>query len=116
MKSGYEEFFGAAGGGVDYFSHCAPNGVHDLWQGEEECHEQGYLTDLFSNRAEQYVRDHVRKQSEKPFFLSLHYTAPHWPWETRDDEEESKRIGSKIAHNDGGNIRKLINTFDRLID
>ena len=20
-----------------------------------------------------------------PFFLSLHYTAPHWPWETRDD-------------------------------
>ena len=21
----------------------------------------------------------------KPFFISVHYTAPHWPWETRDD-------------------------------
>ena len=31
-----------------------------------------------------YVRAHGRAGGA-PFFLSLHYTAPHWPWETRDD-------------------------------
>jgi arylsulfatase A-like enzyme len=36
--------------------------------------------------------------------LSLHFTAPHWPWEGPDDEEESKRIRN-IFHRDGGTRR-----------
>ncbi|MGH6608622.1 MAG: sulfatase family protein, partial [Burkholderiaceae bacterium] len=34
-----------------------------------------------------------------------HYTAPHWPWETREDEAESKRIGNHIVHVDGGSLQ-----------
>ena len=30
--------------------------------------------------------------ARQPFLLSLHYTAPHWPWETRDDEAEAERF------------------------
>jgi arylsulfatase A-like enzyme len=33
--------------------------------------------------------------------LSLHFTAPHWPWEGPDDEAESKRI-KNLFHRDGG--------------
>jgi arylsulfatase A-like enzyme len=40
-------------------------------------------------------------KSKEPFLLSLHFTAPHWPWEGPDDEAESKRIRS-IFHRDGG--------------
>ena len=36
LKSGYQEFFGPMSGAVDYFTHCDPAGVHDLWQGEKE--------------------------------------------------------------------------------
>jgi arylsulfatase A-like enzyme len=78
LRSGYEEFFGPMSGGVDYFTHCASTGAHDLWEGEHEHAEQGYLTDLLSQRAVDYV-DRMAKQ-QAPFFLSLHYTAPHWPW------------------------------------
>jgi len=38
-------------GGVDYFTHCSSNGAHDLWEGEEEKIEPGYLTDLLSQRS-----------------------------------------------------------------
>ncbi len=40
---------------------------------------------------------------KEPFLLSLHYNAPHWPWETRADEAEAKRI-EKIWHTDGGSV------------
>ena len=110
-KSGYQQFFGPMAGGVDYFSHCARNGEHDLWEGEQQVQREGYLTDLLSERAAQFVRD----QTKRPFLLSLHYTAPHWPWLTRDDVLESSRINGAIAHLDGGSIatyRRMIHHMD----
>ncbi len=102
LRSGYEEFFGPMSGGVDYFTHCAFTGAHDLWSGEEEKQEQGYLTDLISRRAEDYI--HRVAGQEAPFFLSLHYTAPHWPWETRDDQALAREVKSNLFHLHGGNI------------
>jgi arylsulfatase A-like enzyme len=110
MNSGYQEFFGPMSGGVDYFTHRDSAGRHDLYEGEEEAHREGYMTDLLSERAVQFVR----RQKGKPFLLSLHYTAPHWPWETRDDPEESRRIAS-IAHLDGGSVQTYL-TMIRQMD
>lgn len=116
IKSGYDEFFGPMSGGVDYFTHCSNNGTHDLYLGEEEHAEEGYLTDLLSQRAADYVRRMAAPQSqERPFFLSLHYTAPHWPWETRGDEAVAEATKSNIFHLDGGNIhtyRRMIHHMD----
>ncbi|HSA89095.1 MAG TPA: sulfatase-like hydrolase/transferase [Burkholderiales bacterium] len=100
LKSGYQEFFGPMSGGVDYFTHCDSAGVHDLWQGEKEVRRAGYLTDLLSDEAVAFVR----RAKGKPFLLSLHYTAPHWPWETRADAAESERIAGRISHVDGGSV------------
>ena len=55
LKSGYQEFFGAMSGGLDYFTHCDSSGTHDLWDGEAEVHRIGYLTDLISERAVDYL-------------------------------------------------------------
>jgi arylsulfatase A-like enzyme len=111
LKSGYQEFFGPLAGGVDYFSHCDSAGVHDLFQEDREVHSTGYLTDLLSGRAAEFVK----RQRGKPFLLSLHYTAPHWPWETREDEAESQRIGGRIAHLDGGSVQTYL-TMIRQMD
>src|SRR5438045_729052 len=35
LLSGYEEFFGPMGGGVDYFSHVNLSGARDLWEGSQ---------------------------------------------------------------------------------
>jgi arylsulfatase A-like enzyme len=98
LKSGYQEFFGSLSGGFDYFTHRDTAGVHDLWENETEIERDGYMTDLISERAVQYAR-----RARAPFLLSLHYSAPHWPWETRADEAEARRI-EKIAHTDGGSV------------
>ncbi len=78
---GYDEFFGFRGGKLDYFKHTdstqkngTPDGKHDLWEGEKEIFRQGYTTDLFTDRARQFIRDHNRQ----PFFLELTYNAPHY--------------------------------------
>jgi arylsulfatase A-like enzyme len=116
LRSGYDEFFGIMAGGVDYFTHCSGRGDHDLFMGEEPHHEVGYLTDVLSERAVQYV-DRMAAQSKagKPFFLSLHYTAPHWPWETRDDADVAADVAQNLFHLHGGNIhtyRRMIHHMD----
>ena len=116
LKSGYEEFFGPMSGGVDYFSHASNNGTHDLYAGEEEKHEEGYLTDLLSQRAVDYVRRMAPGAAQgTPFFMSLHYTAPHWPWETREDHALSQEVKDNLFHLHGGNIhtyRRMIHHMD----
>lgn len=116
LRSGYEEFFGPMSGGVDYFTHCSSGGSHDLWFGEEEKKEEGYLTDLISQRSVDYVnRMAGGAKSGTPFFLSMHYTAPHWPWETRDDEALAQDLKGNLFHLHGGNIhsyRRMIHHMD----
>jgi arylsulfatase A-like enzyme len=114
LRSGYDEFFGPMSGGVDYFTHCSSNGQHDLWFAEEERAEEGYLTDLISNRAVDYI-ERMAQDPQKPFLLSIHYTAPHWPWETRDDEALAQEVKNNLFHLHGGNIhtyRRMIHHMD----
>jgi arylsulfatase A-like enzyme len=113
LRSGYEEFFGPMSGGVDYFTHCDSSGRHDLWSGEEDQKEEGYLTDLLSRRAVDYVARMARQDA--PFFLSLHYTAPHWPWETREDGARAPAVKNNLFDLAGGNIhtyRRMIHHMD----
>jgi len=116
MRSGYDEFFGIMAGGVDYFTHCSGSGDHDLYLGETEHKEIGYITDIFSKRACDYINDRSKQEkANKPFFMSLHYTAPHWPWETRDDSSIASQVAKNLFHLDGGNVatyQKMIHHMD----
>jgi arylsulfatase A-like enzyme len=114
LRSGYDEFFGPMSGGVDYFTHCDSRGTHDLWQGEAEHHEEGYLTDLISDRTVGAI-ERLASKGGAPFFLSVHYTAPHWPWETRDDAALAAEVKDNLFHLHGGNIhsyRRMIGHMD----
>ncbi len=113
LLSGYDEHFGPVAGGVDYFTHCDSTGTHDLFENGAEARRDGYLTDLLSDRAVDFVTRCA--QSRKPFLLSLHYTAPHWPWETRQDEALARSLHRAIVHLDGGTIdvyRRMIHHMD----
>ena len=115
VQSGYQEFFGPLSGGVDYLTHCDSTGRHDLWLGEDEKNESGYLTDLLSNRAVDYVNRMTQDGSNQPFFLSLHYTAPHWPWQTREDVDGGNPVKGSLFDLAGGNIhtyRRMITQMD----
>src|SRR5262245_33302807 len=74
---GFDEFFGILAGAGDYFLHKNGLGQPDLFENLTPVERNGYLTDLLTERAVNYVK----KPRSSPFFLSLHYTAPHWPWQ-----------------------------------
>lgn len=102
LQSGYDHFYGFRGGALDYFTHKyggPQSDTEDLWDNDAKVHEAGYLTGLLGNRAVAVINDYAR--SRKPFLLSLHFNAPHWPWEGPGDEAESKRI-RVLAQYDAG--------------
>lgn len=76
---GFDEFFGILAGAGDYFLHKNGLGQPDLYENLTPVERNGYITDLLTERAVNYVK----KPRSAPFFLSLHYTAPHWPWQGR---------------------------------
>ena len=77
VKSGYEEFFGIMSGGADYLTHVEAFGENDLFEMETPVERAGYMTDLLTERAVEFIS----RRHDRPVYLSLHYTAPHWPWE-----------------------------------
>ena len=117
LKSGYDHFFGIFGGAADYFNHGADHArtgaeSYQLHEQEVPVERHGYMTNLLGDRAVQTIEAYAR--SKEPFLLSLHFTAPHWPWEGPDDEAESKRI-KNIMHRDGGTQKtygKMVQSLD----
>lgn len=103
LQSGYRHFWGFRGGAVDYYTHA--NHGADLWDGDTAITQAGYLTDLLGDRAARTIGDFATLG--RPFFLSLHFSAPHWPWEAPGDLAESDRIAKSsnpeaLMHFDGG--------------
>lgn len=123
VDCGFDEYWGILEGGADYLTHnafLAQPGDGDLFQGTPETDgpghleptkAEGYLTDLIADKAIDFLR---RQSSEEPFYLGVHFTAPHWPWEDRDDHEEAARINDpavwngafSLIHSDGGSLEK----------
>jgi arylsulfatase A-like enzyme len=114
MNHGYDRFLGIIPGGVDYFRHHPVMGGRNLgvglMEGNEEIERAGYLTDVFGDEAVRMIREKSR-----PLFLSLHFTAPHWPWEGREDEAIARELGD-FRHFDGGTLETYANMVAALDD
>jgi arylsulfatase A-like enzyme len=108
-RHGFDEFFGALSGAVDYFTHKAadapgkpvPGGLSDLWENLTPIERIGYLTDLLSDRAVQFIS----RQRANPFFLSLQYNAPHSPWEGPEDAAISHTTHGEGPMVEGGSLK-----------
>src|SRR5580692_11478947 len=109
LQSGYDHFYGFRGGAVDYYAHSYTK--DDLWDDDVPVHQMGYLTDMLGSRAVDVVNGYAK--SGRPFLISLHFNAPHWPWEGPGDEAESNRIraGGSLFDFDGGTQK----TYQRMI-
>ena len=111
LQSGYDHFYGFRTGALDYYAHTNTAQKDDLWDGDVAIHETGYLTGLLGHRAVDVVNGYAR--SRQPFLLSLHFNAPHWPWEAPGDESESNRVRSTgLTDYDGGSQK----TYQRMIE
>jgi len=115
LQHGYQSFWGIRSGGVDYFRHSVIVGdeeTYDLWDGDAEVEEIGYLTNLLAEHAANEVMR--MSANDAPFLLSFHFTAPHWPWETEEDIEAATELRNSLDF-EGGSMatyRGMVESLD----
>ncbi len=79
MKRGFDEYFGALGGGHQYFPGDKGGAEYTIplnRNGKDEA-QTNYLTEQFSDEAAAYVQRHAG--DGKPWMLYLAFNAPHTP-------------------------------------
>ncbi|MGJ5673531.1 MAG: sulfatase-like hydrolase/transferase [Nostochopsis sp.] len=111
-KSGFDKFFGHFSGAIDYFTHKDALGTLDLYNDEQLTNVRGYSTELFTDNAVEFIK----QPRYRPFYLSLHYNAPHWPWEGPDDEILSTTLYSNGKFTAGGSPEIYANMMKKLDD
>jgi len=139
IQSGFEEFFGIMSGAADFFTHKDMAGDPDLYEGKVPVERIGYTTDLLTERAVEYITRRAKGrrgeagnrgtgetvqrvgaagtgEAARPFYLSLHYTAPHWPWETASDSPPNPELRGPVAFRAGGSIKTYASMMKSLDD
>lgn len=76
LQRGFDRFFGTIHGAGSYYD---PNSLtRDNTQIAPDSSDF-YYTDAISRSAVEFVTEHRERAGERPFFLYVPYTAPHWP-------------------------------------
>ena len=78
-QHGFTNWFTIGRGGCEYFDA-------DTVKDGEVRYEKGYITDIITDNALEALDDLCGK--EAPFYLSVHYTAPHSPWDEGNHQKE----------------------------
>lgn len=78
-QHGFSNWFTIGGGGVRYFDP-------DVIENGNFSEKKGYITDLIAEHALECLDTYAREDA--PFYLSVHFTAPHSPWEEIDHKKE----------------------------
>jgi arylsulfatase len=84
VDRGFEHYYGLVSGGSNYWKVDQGRVFAVDDQQTTPTDKDFYVTDAFSNQAVAYLDKHGR--SDKPFFLYLAYTAPHWPLHAWPDD------------------------------
>ena len=87
---GFDHAFGPLSGYIDFYHHVRADGEPDFFENGRPVTVEGYTTDLFTARAIRFIEQHAAQ----PFFLAVHYTAPHWPFQPPGKPSRAKNNGA----------------------
>lgn len=80
MQYGFSKWYSLGRGGCSYYhADVTENGDIRVEHGK-------YVTELITDRALQWMEELARE--ENPYYLSVHYTAPHSPWGEKEHPEK----------------------------
>jgi len=79
IRQGFDEFKGFVAGNVDYHRHIDQEGHFDWWSQDKIKDDPGYITDLITD----YALDYIRRHKDGPFCLIVNHGAPHYPIQGR---------------------------------
>jgi arylsulfatase A-like enzyme len=109
MYQGFDYFRGYVSGNIDYHSHADNTGVPDWWFNLEKAEEEGYVTDLIT----QHAVDFIHENQNDPFFLYVAHEAPHAPFQGRNDKAD-RFPGVKFPYH--GTVNDKERAFKEMIE
>ncbi|MDE0003401.1 MAG: arylsulfatase [Rhodospirillaceae bacterium] len=109
LNRGYDHFYGANGGEINYYTH-ALNRVPDWERNGEALDEEGYVTHLLRDEAIGLIEEY---DGDAPYFMHLSFTAPHTPLQA---PEESVQAYANIADFNRRRLAAMITEMDSAID
>jgi arylsulfatase A-like enzyme len=87
---GFDRFFGFLSGYIDFYTHTRGiDGAPDLFEDTTPVKQDGYMTDLITERAVQFIGG-----ARSPFFLEVAYNAAHWPFQPPDRHSVAPNNGA----------------------
>jgi len=91
LQRGFERYYGILSGGASHLQPFPPRGITvDNAPPVYPAKDEGfYDTDAFTDNAIKFIKE---QKDQKPFFLYLAHTAPHWPLQAKKEDYE-KFIG-----------------------
>jgi arylsulfatase A-like enzyme len=87
---GFDYFFGFLSGFIDFYTHTRGDGAADLFENTTPVQETGYMTDLITARAVQFIE----RSATRPFFVEVAYNAAHWPFQPPDHYSRAPNNGA----------------------
>ena len=79
VDRGFEEYFGIVRGASNFFRPLPEKLLVHNRDARIVPGEDFYTTDAFTDHAIRFVEQAKQERDERPFFLYLAYTSPHWP-------------------------------------
>lgn len=89
-RRGFDRFFGTLEGAGSFYQPRTL--MRDEVNIEDEAAEPGWFyTDQITENAVGFLREHHQQQPDRPAFMFVSYTAPHWPLHAHDEDIERYR-------------------------
>ena len=126
VAHGFDYFFGFKAGYTDYYQHTDGAGDPDLWENDTLIEQEGYLTDLITERSVAFIE----QNADRPFFIDVSYNATHWPYQvpdrpsvaidnarhlqTHDDNTSTRADYVAMMERADDGIGEVLRTLDRL--
>ncbi|WP_431733810.1 arylsulfatase [Chondrinema litorale] len=106
VNRGFEKYYGNIWGVVDFFDPFSlVNGTEPV----TEVPENYYHTDAINDTASAYIKEFSKE--DKPFFLYVAHTAPHWPLHALPEDiakyEETYKVGWDVIRE--SRYKRLVN-------
>ncbi len=96
MDQGFQYSLAHKGGGIgqpgdDYANFIRGDSSYFdpyLWENGKQVRRKGYCSDIFTEQAIRFIREHEDGEREDPFFLYLSFNAPHTPLQLPESYEK----------------------------
>ena len=94
LQRGFEKFYGCISGATRFFHPIEPRHMTSGNETDTEMKSTTdrpfYTTDAFTDHAIRFIQEEKQGQ-DRPFFLYLAYTAPHWPHQAHEQDIDKYR-------------------------